>query len=442
MVYILINILIFIIILFIIRQLKIKKLSFGKRVLISLLFGIIYGYILNLVYGNSSNIISVSTDWFNIVGKGYVALLRMLVIPLIFISILSAFVKLKDTQEVTKNGSLVISTLLTTAAIASIIAIIVSLLFKLNADTILKTDKIIEAGAKILSLQSSVDQSFPQKIVDFIPQNPIADLANLRKNSAIATVIFASFIGFAILGIKNKKSESAEFAIKMINSGNDIVMKMVTNILKLTPYGIFALMTNVLATTNYMEVYNLIKFVIASYIAIILMFVIHLIIVSLFGVNPIYYLKSVSSTLLFAFTSRSSLGTLPMTISVQKEKLNIDEGIANMAGTFGTSIGQNGCAAIYPTMLAMMIAPTLGIELNILFFAKLVLIVVISSLGVAGVGGGATFAAIIVLSSLGFPIELASLLISVEPLIDMGRTALNVNDSIVAGVVSNKIRKK
>lgn len=442
MVYILINILIFIIILFIIRQLKIKRLSFGKRVLISLLFGIIYGYILNLVYGNSSNIISVSTDWFNIVGKGYVALLRMLVIPLIFISILSAFVKLKDTQEVTKNGSLVISTLLTTAAIASIIAIIVSLLFKLNADTILKTDKIIEAGAKILSLQSSVDQSFPQKIVDFIPQNPIADLANLRKNSAIATVIFASFIGFAILGIKNKKSESAEFAIKMINSGNDIVMKMVTNILKLTPYGIFALMTNVLATTNYMEVYNLIKFVIASYIAIILMFVIHLVIVSLFGVNPIYYIKSVSSTLLFAFTSRSSLGTLPMTISVQKEKLNIDEGIANMAGTFGTSIGQNGCAAIYPTMLAMMIAPTLGIELNILFFAKLVLIVVISSLGVAGVGGGATFAAIIVLSSLGFPIELASLLISVEPLIDMGRTALNVNDSIVAGVVSNKIRKK
>lgn len=442
MIYILTNILIFIVILLIIRYLKIKKISFGKRVMISLLFGIIYGYILNFLYGNSSQIIKITTDWFNIVGRGYVALLSMLVIPLIFISVLSAFVKLKDTKEITKNGSLVISTLLITAAIASVVAIFVSLIFKLNANNILKTDEIIKAGERILSLQTSVDQTFPQKIIDFIPKNPIADLANLRKNSAIATVIFSSFIGFAILGIKNKKSESAEFAIKMINTSNDIIMKMVSNILKLTPYGIFALITNVLATTNYTQIYNLITFVLASYIAIIIMFIIHLLIVTIFGTNPVYYIKSVSSTLLFAFTSRSSIGTLPMTINVQKEKLNVDDGIANLAGTFGTSIGQNGCAAIYPTMLAMMIAPTIGIEFSFIFLAKLVLIVVISSLGVAGVGGGATFAAIIVLSSLGFPIELAGLLISVEPLIDMGRTALNVNDSIVAGVVSNKIIKK
>lgn len=442
MFYIILNIIIFIILLYLLKTLKNKRFSFGKRVLIALLIGSIFGYILNISYGNESEIVKVSTDWFSIVGKGYVALLKMLVIPLVFISILSAFIKIKNKNEAAKSGSLVISVLLITAAIASIVGIFVSLLFNLNANDILQTSETLKASERILSLQSVVNQTFPQKIVDFIPQNPFADLANLRRNSTIATVIFASFIGISILSLKERKPESAERAINSIKTINDITMQLVKTILKLTPYGILALMTNVLATTNYEQIYTLIKFVLASYVALFTMFIIHLIIVALFKTNPINYIKAVFPTLLFAFTSRSSMATLPSTIKVQTDNLDIDDSIANLAATFGTSVGQNGCAAIYPSMLAIMIAIALGITINASFIAKLVLIVVISSLGVAGVGGGATFAAIIVLSSLGFPIELAGLLISVEPLIDMGRTALNVNDSIVAGVVSDKIIKK
>ena len=128
-----------------------------------------------------------------------------------------------------------------------------------------------------------------------------------------------------------------------------------------------------------------------------------------------------------------------MTIKAQTERMGVPEGIANLAGSLGTSIGQNGCAGVYPAMLAVMIAPTLGINpLDPAFLIRLIIITTFASFGIAGVGGGATFAALTVLSALGFPVALAGLLIAVEPLIDMARTALNVSDSILSGVVAAK----
>ncbi|MEG0260876.1 MAG: cation:dicarboxylase symporter family transporter, partial [Lysinibacillus sp.] len=127
----------------------------------------------------------------------------------------------------------------------------------------------------------------------------------------------------------------------------------------------------------------------------------------------------------------------PLNIQTQTKRLGVPDAIANFAGSFGVSIGQNGCAGVYPAMLAVMIAPTVGINpLDPSFIATLIAVVAISSFGVAGVGGGATFAAIIVLSSMNLPVALAGVLITVEPLIDMGRTALNVSGSMVAGVTT------
>ncbi len=170
------------------------------------------------------------------------------------------------------------------------------------------------------------------------------------------------------------------------------------------------------------------------------MFGIHLIIITLSGLNPITYVKKAGEALIFAFSSRSSAGTLPLNIDAQTNRLGVPDGIANFAGSFGLSIGQNGCAGIYPAMLAVMIAPSVGQNpLEPTFLITLIAIVAISSFGVAGVGGGATFAAILVLSALNLPVVLAGLLISVEPLIDMGRTALNVSGSMTAGVTTARV---
>ena len=435
-----INIIGLIALIFVLYKMQKKHLSFTKRVFTALGLGIVYGLILHYAYGPNSDTISVTKDWFNIIGSGYVRLLQMIVMPLIMVSITSAIINLKDSKQLGKMGGNIIAILLITAAIAGLVGIMVSLFYKLDATGMLQGSAEMTRAEYLQNKLGEANSSFPQKVLDFIPTNPFLDMTGARNTSTIAVVIFSAFVGIAALGIQKKKPESLETFRNIVNSAHDIVMRMVTLVLRLTPYGILALITNVLASSDFLQIAKLIKFILASYTAIIIMFIIHMIILALFKLNPVIYLKKVFPVLTFAFTSRTSMGAIPLNIETQTKKLGVSQGIANLSATFGASIGQNGCAAIYPAMLAVMIAPTVGVNpYSIGFIAKLIVIITISSFGVAGVGGGATFAALIVLSSLGFPVGLAGLLISVEPLIDMGRTALNVNDSILSGVVTGKM---
>ena len=158
------------------------------------------------------------------------------------------------------------------------------------------------------------------------------------------------------------------------------------------------------------------------------------------ALSPLKYFRKVWPVLTFAFTSRSSAASIPLNVEAQTRRLGVPESIASFSASFGATIGQNGCAGLYPAMLAVMVAPTVGINpLDPVWIATLVGIVTISS---AGVGGGATFAALIVLPALGLPVTLVALLISVEPLIDMGRTALNVSGSMTAGTLTSQWLKQ
>ena len=170
------------------------------------------------------------------------------------------------------------------------------------------------------------------------------------------------------------------------------------------------------------------------------MFVVHAVLLMVLGgVNVREYFAKVWPVLTFAFTSRSSAATIPLNVETQVEALKVPSPIANLSATFGATIGQNGCAGIYPAMLAVMIAPSMGVDpLALDFIVGLVMIVAVSSFGIAGVGGGATFAALVVLPALGFPVTVAAVLISIEPLIDMARTALNVNGAMTAGVITGR----
>ncbi|WP_025681116.1 L-cystine transporter [Paenibacillus massiliensis] len=421
-----------------------KHLSFTKRVFIGLGLGIVYGAILQVVYGAGSEVITKSVDWFNLVGNGYVKLLQMIVIPLIMVSIISAIMNLKGKQNVGKMSFSIIAILLITTAIAASVSIVTSLSFNLTAIEISSGEAEQARGAALEERVGEVeDLTIPQQVLSFIPSNPFADMTGARSTSTLAVVIFSAFIGIAVLGLDRKKPEQAKTFRDMITAVYAVVMRIVTLVLRLTPYGVLALMTKVASTTNAEEILKLGKFVIASYVALIVMFIIHLVLIGLFGFNPLTYLRKVMPTLVFAFTSRSSAATIPLNVETQTKKLGVSDGIANLSASFGATIGQNGCAGIYPAMLAVMIAPTVGIDPTSWdFILTLILVVVISSFGVAGVGGGATFASLIVLSTMNLPVALAGLLISVEPLIDMGRTALNVNDSMTSGLISSKIMKE
>ena len=276
------------------------------------------------------------------------------------------------------------------------------------------------------------DLTFPQEILSFIPTNPFADLAGMRSTSTIAVVIFSAILGVAYLRLRDKDGEQADFFKRLIDSLYGIVMRVVAMVL--------ALIAKVMATSDYQAILGLGKFVLVSYGALLTVLGVHCLVLLANRVNPVTYFKKAFPVLSFAFVSRSSAGALPLNIETQHRALGVDGASANLAASFGMSIGQNGCAGVYPAMLATIVAPTVGIDvLSPAFFVPLIAVVAISSFGVAGVGGGATFASLIVLGTMGLPIEVVAVLASVEPLIDMGRTALNVSDSLVAGITASHV---
>lgn len=438
----LINIIVLVIFIVILHMMARKHISFAKRVFTALGIGIVFGVLLHLVYGTHSNVITSTSDCFNIVGQGYVALLQMIVMPLIFISIVAAFTKIQIGEKFAKIGSLIFIFLIGTVTIAAIVGVVYALVFGLDASTINLGNAEQARGSEIAKQAKDLTaHTLPQQILELLPKNPFLDFTGQRATSTIAVVIFASFIGFAYLRVARKQPDHGELLKRAIDAIYSLVMAIVTFVLRLTPYGVLAIMANTLSTSDFGAIWTLGKFLIASYAALITMYIIHLIILSLLGISPIRYVKKTLEVLIFAFTSRSSAGALPLNVQTQTRRLGVPEGIANFAATFGLSIGQNGCAGIYPAMLAIMVAPVANVEIDLQFIVTLIAVVIISSFGVAGVGGGATFASILVLSTLNLPVALAGVLISVEPLIDMGRTALNVNDSMLAGTGTAKLTK-
>ena len=418
-----------------------RHASFTKRVFAGLGLGVVLGAALQAVYGAGAAEIVATNAWLDVIGSGYVKLLQMIVIPLIMVSIVQAILKLRDAASLGKISTLTIGILLVTTVVAAAIGIAMAKLFGLSAVGLTASTAEVARGEYLQGNLATAQQlSLPSLLLSFIPANPFLDMTGARKTSTIAVVVFAIFIGISAVGIAGKKPEVFQSFSGFVHVAHVIVMRMVTLVLRLTPFGVFALMAKMVAGSSLQDILGLLNFVVASYAALALMFCVHLAMVAGVGLNPLRYLKKIFPVLVFAFTSRTSAGSIPMSVATQTARLGTPEGTANFAASFGATIGQNGCAGIYPAMLAVMIAPTVGIDpFTASFLLPLLAIVAFGSIGVAGVGGGATFAALIVLSALDLPVALAGLLISVEPLIDMGRTALNVSGSIAAGSVTSRV---
>ena len=365
----------------------------------------------------------------------------MIVMPLILVSMTAAVVRMDEAATLGKIGGLVVGLLIVTTMIAALIGIVVANIFGLTAEGLTEGAREL-ATVEILSERQAnlADMTLAEMLLSFIPQNIFSDLTGARPTSIIAVVVFGILLGIAGLHLtRDDPTRGAAFR-SFVETAQAVVLKLVRMVISLTPYGVFALMLNVSASSSGEDILNLLGFVVASYLAIAIMFVVHALIIAASGTSPASYFKKAWPVLAFAFTSRSSAATIPLNVETQIKELDVAVPIANLSASFGATIGQNGCAGIYPAMLAVMIAPTMGINpMDLTFIATLIGIVAISSFGVAGIGGGATLAALIVLPALGFPVALVALLISIEPLIDMARTALNVSGSMTAGLVTSRV---
>lgn len=431
---------VFIALLVLLVRLAMQGWSLGRRVLAGLILGALFGLGLQLGFGAGSSLLGEVLVWTNVVGDVYVRLLQTIVTPLVLVSMVAAIVKLDEIATLGKIGGLVIGLLLGTTAVAALCGVLVAGAFGLSAEGLIEGQRELASAADIASRQVLLGgMSAADMVVSFFPRNVFEDLAGLRSTSIIAVVIVGIFLGIAGLLVTHDQPEDGRAFRRFVEVAQTIILRFARMVIALTPFGVLALMAKMSATSSAADILNLLSFVVASYVAIGIMFLVHGLMLGLAGVPVVSYYQRVWPVLAFAFSSRSSAAAIPLSVETQVGALGNDAAVANVAASFGATIGQNACAGIYPAMLAVMVAPTLGIDpFALSFLATLIPVIVLSSFGVAGVGGGATFAALMVLPVMGLPVTLVALLISIEPLIDMGRTALNVNGSVTAGTLTSR----
>lgn len=394
-----------------------KKINFGYRVLTAMFFGILFGAIFK-----------EKAQAFAPIGTAYVKLIKMLVMPLVTASIISSITTLDDPKQLRKIGFKTVGMFLLTAAIASTIGIIIG--------------NVIDPGA---SLQLSLDPSFePREVpalsevfLDLIPSNTIEEMGN---GKILPVIIFAMLIGVAITIEGTRNKEKVKPIKDFIESFTQVMFRVTKMILKLTPYGVFGLMTNVSANYGLSTLLPLGKLVIAVYLAAILHMVLTYgsLVTFVAKVNPIRFFKKIYPAQVVAFTTRSSYGTLPVTLKTLTNRVKVSEKIANFVAPLGSTINMDGCGAFYPAIVAVFVARIFNIDLTFSHYIMLVITATLASIGTAGVPGTASIMTTVVLTSLGLPIEGIAMVLGIDAVLDMARTCVNVTgDTVVSLIVAN-----
>lgn len=421
---------------FIIRQFEKKKVKFTLRTIYGMLIGLVLGIIIQVVAGfpeDPSNVVWLKevSKWYSFVGSGFMDLLKMLVVPMVFVSILRVIIHMGENDDLGKLTFRSVGMLLGTTAMSAIVGVVVGNFMNLGI------------GAHVPDMEVEIRAVEP--IVDtlrgLLPSNPINAMS---EGNVVGVIIFAVFLGIAVRRLNKKYADIIKPFVDLTEAFYKIIVSVAMTVIKFMPYAVIAMLANTLTSNGLASMLSVVKFIIALYIAVVIVFAIHLIIITLNGLNPFKYLKNASEALILAFISRSSLGTLPVSIETLTEKQGADEGIASFATSLSTNMGMNGCAGIYPALMAVTVANMAGIEMNAGFYIMLIVVITISSLGIAGLPGTATMSVSVVLSGVGlapyFP--LAGGILAIDPILDMGRTMLNVNGGNVTAVtVANSLGK-
>ena len=417
---------------FVMKQMEKKKVKFSTRMLSATGIGLVLGLLIQVVGGFPDAPLEVPfiaeiNKWYGLFANGFMDLLKMLVIPLIFVSIMRVIINMKQGENLGKLTARTLGLLLGTTAIAAMIGLVVGNLFQLGVNS-----HLVAGEATIREVSSLVDT-----LRGLLPSNPIASMAN---GNVVAVVIFAAFLGLATKRQTKKYYDIVKPFIDLVEAFYKIILSVAMTIIKWMPYAVIALLANTIAGRGMAALGEAIDFILATYIGVALMFVVHLILIALSGLNPFCYVKNVLDALVLAFTSRSSLGTLPVSIEKLTDNVGLDNGTATFVGSLGSNAGMNGCAGIYPALVAITVANMTGTPIDMTFIIMLVIVIALASFGIAGLPGSATMAISVVLSGMGmgeyFP--LIAGIIAIDPILDMGRTMLNVNGTLTTAVLVGK----
>lgn len=416
--------------------LKKQKVSFSIRTIIGTVIGVIIGIAIQLIGKTPENPMDITwiketTKWYSLFGNGFIDLIRMIVIPLIVVSIIYVIISIKNSSNMKQLTSKTVIAYVVNVFIACIIGIIIANLFNLGSSSTLSN-----SSYEIKEIKSFVDI-----IRNLIPKNPVDSMVN---TNVIAIVIFSAFVGIAAKKMSSIYKTQIDSFVKLIEALHKIIISIAMSIINLVPYAVIPLMTNSIAQRGMKSALDVITFIIALYVAVAIMFVVHLIALYLFGYNPLTYLKKAVAPLFLAFTSRSSVGTLPVAVETLTNSMGITDSTAAFVMGLGTTAGQAGCAGIFGAMVVMNTANMSGMALTFSFYLMTIIVVTVSSFGIAGIPGGGHTVASSVLSGTGLTssFEYVGPILAVDPILDMGRTLLNINGALTVSLIVDKSLKQ
>ena len=403
------------------------KLSFTQKILTAMLFGAILGIILNNISIYNSLINQyLSNGVFEVVGKLFVNSLKMLVVPLVFCSITVGITSLGNLSLMGRVGLKAIIIYLLTTAFAITLALIFAIVIEPGQGY--EIDSSIQFSAKEAPSLSSV-------LTSIVPSNPILAMAD---GEMLQIILFAIILGIAIT-ITGNKAESFK---KGIISLNEIMMSMVIIIMKFAPLGVFCLIAKTFATQGIDMIIPL-----ASYFfTVTIVLILHVLLtysafLKLIGkVSPFLFLKKMRTVIVFAFSTASSNATIPVTLNTVEKRLGVDKSVASFTVPLGATINMDG-TAIMQGVATVFIASVYMVDLTIGDYLTVVLTATLASIGTAGVPGVGLIMLTMVLTQVGLPVEGVALIIGIDRLLDMMRTAVNITGDSMVSLITSKSEK-
>lgn len=390
------------------------KLGFGNQCLLALILGLTAGHFLP----------QNAVDFIVPFGDGFLKLLKLVIIPLTFSTIVSSFAKLDNITLVKRLGTRTLLWFMLTAVIAACVGIAIGSIFNPGAGLTLTQE--------VSSYTPRVIPSISGTFLDMVPGNLIGQIAD---GKVIPVIIFAIFFGLGLTSIGEKGNTVRTFFEEFAQ----VMFKITRKIVRLSPYGIFALLVPVGNQYGIETLLPLGKFIVAIYAACAVQLIIYGILLALFAKrNPISFFKQFWPAMITGFTTQSSLGTLPVTLETLVDRVKISERVAGFVAPLGATMKMDGCGAIYPAIVCILTAQIFGIDLSIQQYILIVITAAIATIGTAGVPGTASIMTTVVLTSVGLPLQGLALVIGIDKIIDMMRTMTNVTGAGVCATIVDK----
>ena len=407
-----------------------KKMTLTTKVLIGMGLGILLGLGINFAGLNAEGTFvgdNIVNGLFHIMGKMFVTALKMLVVPLVFFSLITGVLGIGDIKALGKVGAKSFALYMLTTAVAIAIAITIAAVIGIGE------------GANLTTTTAFVGKDAPplsQVLIDIIPSNVVNAMA---LGKMLQLIFFSILLGISILMVGKK----AEPVVKLIEIGNEIMMNMVNIIMAIAPYAVFALIAKAIANLGLGLLADLAGYVLVLIAALMihLFFTLMTVLKVFSGVNVGMFLKKMKDTQVFAFSTSSSNATIPVTLRTVTEKLGVNNSVASFTVPFGATINMDG-TAIMQGVATVFIANAYGVDLGITGYLTVIMMSVLASIGTAGVPGVGLIMLSMVFTQVGLPVEGIGLILGVDRILDMVRTAVNVTGDAAVSVIVAKSEGK